>query len=67
MVFRGVFAFMSIVLVAVFMAVNLVLLPFAYLKTIVHKIRLFRIYRGSEHLKNVFVFILVGIPILLIA
>ena len=31
----------------IFMAMNLILLPFAYLKTILHKITLLRRYRGS--------------------
>ena len=37
------------VTVPVFMAVNLLLAPFAYLKTVVHKFKLHRHYKGHDN------------------
>ena len=36
-----------LVTLVVFMVMNLILLPFAYIKTILHKITLLRRYRGA--------------------
>ena len=55
----------TVVVLAIFIAVNLVLLPIAFFKTVLHKFLLFKKYKGREHTKNVLVFILLGIPLLL--
>ena len=57
----------SLILLLMFCSVNLILLPFAYFKTIAHKAVLFSRYRSPSHLKNLLIFIPFGIPILLIA
>lgn len=52
---------------AFFMVVNLVLLPFAYLKTVAHKFAILRRYKGATQCQNFVVFLLLGIPLLVIA
>ena len=54
----------SLVVLSVFMAVNLILLPIAYGKTLIHKIVLYRRYRGTDLFKNVILFLVLGIPFL---
>ena len=49
----------------VFMAVNMLLVPFAFLKTVVHKFRLYRHYRASSTLYSFLLYLLLGIPMLL--
>jgi len=62
---KFVFGIYAALLLAVFMAVNLALVPFAYVKTLIHKVTLFRHYHGKDQLKNVAVFALIGLPLLL--
>ena len=59
--FRICFGLLSIVVILTFIAVNIFLVPFAYVKTLVHKIMLYRHYRGSSQLRNVFIFALFGL------
>ena len=62
-----VYAPFSLVLVVVFISVNLLLLPIAYFKTLIHKALLFQRYRNSSSLQNLFIFFLLGIPLLVLA
>ena len=55
------------ILLAIFMAVNLALIPIAYVKTVIHKAILFRKYKGGEHSKNLLIFLFLGIPFLLVS
>ena len=48
----------------VFIAINLVMLPFAYLKTVAVKLRLS--YRGVIKVSEFFIFFLIGLPMLLV-
>ena len=48
----------------VFIVINLVMLPFAYLKTVGVKIRLS--YRGVIKVSEFFIFFLIGLPLLLV-
>ena len=57
----------ALTVLAVFMIVNLVLLPFAYLMTVVHKAMLLKRYKSSNQCQSLGLFIVLGIPILLIA
>ena len=57
----------SIIVSLAFIAVNLILLPIAYLKTVAHKALLFRRYKGSYHCTNLFSYIALGIPMLLVS
>ena len=57
----------SLLFLAVFMAVNLILLPFAYLKTALHKFLLAIRFNSSSYLKNLGIYIVMGIPFLLCA
>jgi len=61
---KFVFGVYSLLLLAVFMTVNLALLPPAYFKTLVHKVILYQKYKGSDQLQNVAIFGLMGIPFL---
>ena len=58
---------LAIVILAYFMAVNLILLPFAYVKTIVHKAFLLNSYRGANHCQSLATWVLLGVPLLLVA
>jgi len=49
------------------MMVNLILLPIAFIKTIVHKAMLLYRFRTMNQIKNLFVFIALGIPLLVLA
>ena len=49
------------------MVVNLILLPLAYFKTIAHKIILLYRFRTMNQIKNLLVFIAIGIPLLVLA
>ena len=60
------FSFLTPFLIVIFMSVNLVLLPIAYFKTIVHKVKLVRIYRGKYQCINLLVFAVFGILLLLV-
>ena len=62
---KFVYGIYSVFLTAVFMAVNLALVPFAYVKTLYHKLILYQHYRGSDQLRNCLVFALIGLPLLL--
>jgi len=62
---KFVFAIYSALLLAVFMTVNLALVPFAYVKTLIHKVTLYRHYRGADQLQRVLVFAFFGVPMLL--
>ena len=65
--FKIVYFPVSIILLVIFMTANLILLPFAYIKTIVHKFLLLRRYRGIYQCQALVTFILLGVPILLCA
>ena len=56
-----------LVLLVVFIAVNALLIPFAYAKTILHKINLLATYKSRSHLQNVVIFFFFGIPLLVLA
>ena len=49
---------------AVFMVVNLALLPIAFVKTVVHKAVLLKKYGGGWHLRNLLIFLFFGVPLL---
>ena len=51
----------------VFIIVNLILLPIAFIKTIVHKAILLYRFRTMNQIKNLLVFIAIGIPLLVLA
>ena len=55
----------SLIMLTLFVAVNLILFPFAYLKTIVHKARLVGRYRSQIHCGRLLLYIVAGIPLLL--
>ena len=55
----------SLMLLAIFMAVNLILLPFAYIKTIIHKSLLFKRYKSKSFSQGLIIYILLGVPFLL--
>ena len=61
------YSFLCPFLISIFMAVNLMLLPLAYIKTIVHKVELIRAYQGKDQVYNMISFFLIGIPILVVA
>jgi len=46
--FMVVFGLLSTVVIVLFMVVNIALLPLAYLKTVMHKIVIYRAYRGTD-------------------
>jgi len=58
---------LSLLILAIFVVVNLILLPFAYLKTVLHKTLLATRYNSSSYLKHLFIYIVMGIPFLLCA
>ena len=55
----------TLIVMSVFMAVNLALMPIAFLKTAVHKLVLLKKYRSKDHLKSAVLFIVLGAPMLL--
>ena len=57
--------FVTIIISAVFIAFNLVMLPFAYLKTCVHKVNLLR--QNKIQCSACFGYFLLGLPLLLIS
>ena len=57
--------FVTILISAVFIALNLVMLPFAYLKTCVHKVNLLR--QNRIECSSCFGYILLGLPLLLLS
>ena len=63
--FMIVFSFQAAVVLVVFMGVNLLLLPVAFLKTTVHKFIIYKNYRGRDQLANLFFYVLLGVPLLL--
>ena len=63
--FHIVYLMILMVTLPVFMAVNMLLVPFAFLKTVVHKFRLYRHYRASSTLYSFLLYLLLGIPMLL--
>ena len=52
---------------ALFMAVNLLLLPFAYLAAIVKKIKLLTLKAKVDMVVDLIMFVLAGVPLLLVA
>ena len=60
-----VYAPISLVILIVFMCVNLMLLPFAYIMTVVHKVILLRRYRSKYQWQALISFVTLGIPLLL--
>lgn len=62
-----VYATLSICFLTVFCAVNLALIPVAYLKTVIHKVFLFMRFRSTRYGKNLGIYIVLGIPFLLCA
>lgn len=67
MVFLIVYLPISLVVLAVFVAVNLAMLPFAYLKTLVHKVALLRRYKAKAQLQSFLIFLFLGVPLLVLA
>lgn len=63
--FKFVFGLQALLMIALFILVNLGLVPFAYLKTLAHKTALLYKYRGFLQWKNLGIFFLLGIPFLL--
>ena len=55
----------SLILLAIFIAVNLLLTPFAYIKTVTHKVLLFKRYKSKSFGQSLLTFFLLGIPFLL--
>ena len=49
------------------MAVNAILLPFAYFKTLLHKLLLLIRYKSASHCENLVIFIFLGLPFLVFA
>ena len=62
--FYIVYSMVLMVTMPVFMAVNLLLAPFAYLKTVVHKFKLHRHYKASSTLSSFLLYIVAGLPLL---
>ena len=62
-----VYAPFSLCFLALFSAVNLLLLPFAYLKTVLHKIFLLKHYKSRTYCKRLGIYVVLGIPFLLCA
>ena len=60
------YAPISIVILGIFMAINLAMLPFAYLMTLVHKALLWHRYKSKKQIGSFFVFFIFGIPMLLL-
>ena len=58
---------LSLCLLAVFMTVNMALLPFAYLKTVVYKALLVARYKSCSYCGNFCIYIVMGVPFLLCA
>lgn len=63
--FKAVYGFFAILFGAVFLAVNLVLMPFAFLKTCVHKISLIR--KGMITVLDCLAYVVLGLPLLLVS
>lgn len=57
----------ALIVLSMFITVNLVLLPFAYLKTLVHKATLLKRYRAKTQCQSFFIFLAFGVPLLFIA
>jgi len=62
-----VYAPFSLCFLAVFCAVNLALLPLAYLKTVLHKILLLKYYKSRTYCKRLGTYVVLGVPFLLCA
>ena len=60
-----VYAPISVIILLVFMCVNLILLPFAYIVTVVHKVILLRRYRSKYQFQALLSFMTLGIPLLI--
>jgi hypothetical protein len=58
---------LSLILLAVFITVNIALLPLAYLKTVIYKALLLLRYKSYYYCGNLCIYIVMGIPILLCA
>ena len=63
--FYVVYSMVLSVTLPIFMAVNLLLAPFAYLKTVVHKFKLHRQYKASSTLSSFLLYIVAGLPLLI--
>ena len=63
-VFHIAYSVVAMITLPIFLAVNLALLPFAYLKTVAHKFTLWRHYKGDSSCLNFFSYILFGLPLL---
>lgn len=63
--FYIVYAMVLMVTVPIFIVVNLLLAPFAYFKTVVHKFKLYRHYKASSTLSSFLLYIVIGFPLLL--
>lgn len=57
----------SLLALSIFMVVNLVLIPFAYLKTALHKLLLLVRLKSTVYCQELVVWVLAGVPILLVA
>ena len=58
---------MALVLLLIFVTVNALLMPFAYMKTLIHKSLLLRRYKSCNHFQKLLIYILLGIPFLVLA
>ena len=58
---------LSLCVLVIFMTVNAVLIPFAYVKTVIHKALLLGRYRSKSHYQNLAIFICFGILFLTLA
>ena len=56
-----------LVLSTIFITVNAVLIPFAYVKTVIHKAMLLSTYKSASQSYNLVIFIILGLPILVFA
>ena len=57
----------ALVLLVIFITVNAVLIPFAYLKTLIHKSSLLSRYKSCNHGLKLLIYIFLGIPFLVLA
>ena len=53
-----------LILSIIFVTVNAVLIPFAYIKTVIHKAILLSTYKSANQCYNLVIFVIFGLPIL---
>ena len=64
-VYRIVYAVIAVILVAIFMSINLAMMPFAFLKTFLHKINLVRMNIIPWY--QCLAYFMIGVPLLLMS